>query len=178
MRVVFLEDVPGVAQGGDVKEVKNGFARNFLIPKSLATPASHNALQRVTRLQKQADGTRLKILADTRALAEALDGVQLNIEMKTGSSGRLYGSVTSAMIANELSELTAREIDRRIIQLPESIRELGTFDINLKLHAEVEVEVKVLVYAAGTDPFADSEEAHDGEDDGEVDDLTHDIKGC
>jgi large subunit ribosomal protein L9 len=163
MRVVFLEDVPGVAQGGDVKEVKNGFARNFLIPKSLATPASHNALQRVERLKKQADGTRLKVLADTRALAEALDGVQVNIEMRTGASGRLYGSVTSAMIASELSELTEREIDRRTVQLPESIRELGTFDINLRLHPEVEAGVKVLVYAAGTDPFAEPEEPEDGE---------------
>jgi large subunit ribosomal protein L9 len=167
MRVVFLEDVSGVAQGGDVKEVKNGFARNFLIPKSLATPATHNALQRVERLKKQADETRLKVLADTRALAEALDGVQVNIEMRTGASGRLYGSVTSAMIANELSELTEREIDRRTVQLPESIRELGTFDINLRLHPEVEAGVKVLVYAAGTDPFAEPEEPEDGDGEGE-----------
>ena len=158
MRVVFLEDVPGVAQGGDVKEVKNGFARNFLIPKSLATPATHNALQRVERLKKQAEGTRLKVLADTRALAEALDGVQVNIEMRTGASGQLYGSVTSAMVASELSELTDREIDRRTVQLPGSIRELGTYDVSLRLHPEVEAGVKVLVYAAGTDPFAEAED--------------------
>ena len=167
MRVVFLEDVPGVAQGGDVKEVKNGFARNFLIPKSLATPATHNALQGVERLKRQADGSRLKVLADTRALAEALDGVQVNIEMRTSASGRLYGSVTSAMIAGELSELTEREIDRRTVQLSEPIRELGTFDIGLRLHPEVEAGVKVLVYAAGTDPVAEPEEPEEGEDEGE-----------
>ena len=74
MRVVFLEDVEGVARGGDVREVKNGFARNYLIPKNLAEPATHNALQRVGRLKVQADEFRLKTLSDMKALAEDLDG--------------------------------------------------------------------------------------------------------
>ena len=127
MRVVFLEDVPGVAQGGDVKEVKNGFARNYLIPKSLATPATHNALQRVQKLSRHADVTRVKRLEDMRELASEIEGAQIEVEMRAGSTGRLYGSVTSAIIAEQLGEVTEREIDRRTVDLEEPIRDLGEY---------------------------------------------------
>ena len=157
MRVVFLEDVPGVAQGGDVKEVKDGFARNYLIPKALAVPAAHDALQRIKRLKKSADETRLKTLVDMKALAEKLDGVRVNVEMRAGASGRLYGSVTNSMVSEELSKLIGGEIGRRVIEIPEPIRELGTFDLNVRLHPEVQAKVSVLVYAAGTDPTAEEE---------------------
>ena len=152
MRVVFLEDVPGVAQGGDVKEVKNGFARNYLIPKSLATPATHNALQRIAKLQRQAQVTRVKQLEDMKELAEELDGSQINVEMRAGSTGRLYGSVTAAIIAARLGEMTEKEIDRRSVTLSEPIRDLGEFDLTLDLHPEVQAGVSVLVYPTGTTP--------------------------
>ena len=152
MRVVFLEDVPGVAQGGDVKEVKNGFARNYLIPKSLATPATHNALQRIAKLQRQAEVTRVRRLEDMKELAAELDGTQINVEMRAGSTGRLYGSVTAAIIASTLSEMTEKEIDRRTVTLSEPIRDLGEFDLTLDLHPEVQAGVSVLVYPTGTTP--------------------------
>ena len=158
MRVVFLEDVPGVAQGGDIREVKNGFARNYLIPKNLATPATHNAVQRVQKLQSQAQVARVKRLEDMKELAAEFDGSQINVEMRAGSSGRLYGSVTNAMIADKIAEMTEREIDRRAVQLDEPIRELGSYDLTLRLHAEVEAGVSVLVYPTGVTPeeFAES----------------------
>ena len=161
MRVVFLEDVTGVAQGGDVKEVKAGFARNYLIPKRLATPITKDALQRVERLKKEAEATRTKTLADMKDLREALDGAQLNVEMRAGASGRLYGSVTNAIVAEGLAKIAEREIDRRTISIPESIREVGLFDLRIRLHAEVEADIKLLVHPAGTDPveFLESFEA-------------------
>ncbi len=159
MRVVFLEDVQGVAQGGEVKEVKNGFARNYLIPMSLAVPATHNALQRVQGLAKQAEVERLKRLKDTRALAEELDGTQVNIEMRAGAGGQLFGSVTNQIIATELSRLMDREIDRRTVEMAEPIRELGVFDVSIRLMPEIEAGVKVLVYATGTEPAMVEEEA-------------------
>ena len=152
MRVVFLEDVPGVAQGGDVKEVKNGFARNYLIPKSLATPATHNALQRIAKLQRQAQVTRVKQLEDMKELADELDGTQISVEMRAGSTGRLYGSVTAAIIASTLAEMTEKEIDRRSVSLSEPIRDLGEFDLTLDLHPEVTAGVSVLVHPTGTTP--------------------------
>ncbi|MCH7626072.1 MAG: 50S ribosomal protein L9 [Chloroflexi bacterium] len=152
MRVVFLEDVAGVAQGGDVKEVKNGFARNYLIPKNLAVPATHNALQQIQSIAQRSEEERVQTLTDVRAVAEALEGTLINIEMRSGVNNRLYGSVTNAVLADELSKITSREIDRRTIILPEPIRELGLFEVTLRLHPEVEVPFSVLVYPIGADP--------------------------
>lgn len=154
MRVVFLEDVAGVALGGDVKEVKNGFARNYLIPKNLAVPATHNALQQIQSIAQRSEEERIQTLTDVRAVAEALEGTLINIEMRSGVNNRLYGSVTNAVLADELSKITSREIDRRTIILPEPIRELGLFEVTLRLHPEVEVPISVLVYPIGADPEA------------------------
>lgn len=152
MRVVFLEDVEGVAQGGDVKEVKNGFARNYLIPKSLAVPADHNALQRVEKLSRVAGVTRIKQLSDLKELAQELDGRRVDVEMRAGSSGRLYGSVTNAIIADTLSEMTEKEIERRTVEIEEPIRDLGVYDLAIRLHPEVTASIQVVVYPIGTDP--------------------------
>ena len=191
MRVVFLEDVPGVAQGGDVKEVKNGFARNYLIPKSLATPATHNALQRIAKLQRQADVTRVRRLEDMKELAAELDGTQINVEMRAGSTGRLYGSVTTGIIAETLAEMTEKEIDRRTVTLSEPIRDLGEFNLTLDLHPEVQAGVSVLVYPTGTTPeeYAESlraaeeaaaaaaeAEAEAYDDDDEEEDLDEEVE--
>ena len=169
MRVVFLEDVAGVAQGGDVKEVKNGFARNYLIPQKLAVPAAADSLQRVERLTKNAEDQRIKTLNDMKALGEALDGKLINVEMRAGASGRLYGSVTNAIVADELSKITAREIDRRTIELAEPVRQVGLHDIRVRLHSDVDVNIKLLVYPAGSDPvevLESIEEAEKAEEEG------------
>ena len=152
MRVVFLEDVAGVAQGGEIKEVKNGFARNYLIPKRLAVLATQDSLQRVKRLKHQAEDTRLQKLTDMKALGEELNGVQVNIEMRAGASGRLYGSVTNAHVAAELASITGREIDRRTIEIPESIRQVGLHEVRVRLHSDVDANITLLVYPEGTDP--------------------------
>jgi large subunit ribosomal protein L9 len=150
--MLFLEDVSGVALGGEIKDVKNGFARNYLIPKKLAVPATGDALQRVVRLTGDAEDKRLKTLADMKALGEQLDGTRLNIEMRAGATGRLYGSVTNAVVAAELSKLTDREIDRRTIDVSDSIRDVGLHSASVRLHPEVKATVSLLVYPAGTDP--------------------------
>ena len=150
MRVVFLQDVAGVAQGGDVKEVKNGFARNYLIPKNFAVPATHNELQRVKQYAENAERTRLRLLQDMRELSETLDGTRIDVEMRAGATGQLYGSVTNAIIADRLSEMAEREIDRRGIEIGEPIRQLGTFNVNVRLHPEVQAQIDVLVYPTGT----------------------------
>ena len=152
MRVVFLEDVAGVAQGGDVKEVKNGFARNYLIPKNYAVPATHNALQRVKQYAEQAEKTRLKLLQDMRELSETLNGKRVSVEMRAGASGQLYGSVTNAIIADKLGEMSDREIDRRSIEIASPIRQLGSFDVTVRLHPEVQAHIDVLVHPTGMDP--------------------------
>ncbi|MDD9995843.1 MAG: 50S ribosomal protein L9 [Dehalococcoidia bacterium] len=175
MRVVFLEDVEGVAKGGDVKEVKNGFARNYLIPKSLAVPATHDALQRIEKLAQQAERDRLKKLNDMRALGEELKDARVDVEMRAGSGGRLYGSVTNAIVASRLTELTGKQIDRKSVTVPDSVRELGSYKASVRLHAEVQAEVDILVHPLGTTPdeyLAEMEAAAAAQADGPVETAT------
>ena len=152
MKVVFLQDVDGVADGGDVKEVKNGFARNYLIPKDMAAPATPNNLLQIKKLQNQASTTRIKRLEDLRELAEAVDGTVVNIEMRAGTNEQLYGSVTGTMVADLVSEITGRAIDRQIVQLDTPIRKLGVFPIPIRLHPELSATVQVIVHETGSDP--------------------------
>ena len=153
MRVIFIEDVEGVALGGEIKEVKNGFARNYLIPKNLAAPATHNNLQRIHKLTKDAAISRTYRLDEMKNLAETLDGTEIGIEMRAGSNNRLYGSVTGTMVADALAEETGIEIERRLVQLDDPIREVGTYEVPLRLYSDVNALIKVTVYATGTDPF-------------------------
>ena len=171
MKVVFLDDVEGVAQGGDVKVVKNGFARNYLIPKQLAVPATKSALQRIQRLTRESEVKRVKSLEDMRELAEALNGARVDVPMRAGPNGRLYGSVTNAIVAERLSEITDREIERRTVEVAEPIREVGLFDIPVRLHTEVEAGIQVLVYPTGTDPedMLKTDEDENQEDDAYAD---------
>ena len=145
MKVVFLEDVEGVALGGEIKEVKNGFARNYLIPQKLAAPATHNNLQKITKLSRQADTERMQRLDDMKQLSEAVNGTEIMIEMRAGSNDRLYGSVTGTMVADALNEITGQSIERRLVQLDNPIRELGSFDVPIRLNADVNATIKVTV---------------------------------
>ena len=183
MRVVFIEDVEGVALGGEIKEVKNGFARNYLIPKNLAAPATHNNLQRIHKLTKSASISRTYRLDEMKNLAETLDGTEIGIEMRAGSNNRLYGSVTGTMVADALAEETGIEIERRLVQLDDPIREVGTYEVPLRLYSDVNALIKVTVYATGTDPFemvAEENEESDeeklspeGDSDGNLEDTSN-----
>lgn len=154
VKVVFLQDVPGVAHGGDIKTVKPGFARNYLIPQKLAIPATAEALKRSERLKKQAEVGRLKRLEDMKALAQALDGQQVKVEARAGAAGRLYGSVTTMQVAETLSRMIGREVDKRTVQMADAIRQVGVYPAKVRLHPEIEASVTLIVYPAGTDPMA------------------------
>jgi len=147
MRVIFLQNVIDVARAGDVKEVRNGYARNYLIPNGLAAQATHNELQRMEKLKKVAEEQSLKESKRWEEVAEALDGKVIVLKMKSGETGQLYGSVTNSVIAKELAILTEREIDRRKIILNEPLRELGEFDVPIHLHPDIDATIKVIVEA-------------------------------
>ena len=151
MKVVFLEDVEGVARGGEIKEVKNGFARNYLIPKQLAAPATHNYLQKIEKLKKSASNVRVKRLDDMKEIASAIDNTQINIEMRASLNGRLYGSVTGTMVADAITSETGQTIERRLVQLDNPIRELGAFDIPVRFHSDVLATVKVTIHSTEQD---------------------------
>ena len=174
MKVVFLEDVDGVAKGGEIKEVKNGFARNYLIPKNLAAPATHNQLQRISKLSKKADEDRVKKIKLLYDLSVSLNGIEINIEMRAASNDRLYGSVTGTMIADAINEQIEGSIGRQIVQLDNPIREVGSYPITVRLHDDISATVTVIISATGSD-ILDLDEESDVENASSSEDIDTDI---
>jgi large subunit ribosomal protein L9 len=148
MKVILSKDVQGTGKAGEVKEVADGYARNYLIPRKLAIPASGGALKNV----EQRKATEQKKLAAeeaaARALGERLTSAPVVLTAKVGDQGRLYGSITSADIAEQLSAHLGQPIDKRKIDLDEPIRQLGTFEVTIRLHRVVNAKVKVDVQPA------------------------------
>ena len=149
MKVIFLEDVVGTADAGEVKEVKNGFARNFLLPQGLAAPATKDQIQREQAIKAAAVEKRLKFSQEWKVVADAVNGTQISLEVRVGPTGRLFGSVTSRAIAEKLSEETGRDIDHRHVLLGASIHEPGDYDVTIRLYRDVTAEIKVKVIPEG-----------------------------
>jgi large subunit ribosomal protein L9 len=144
MKVIFLQDVPNVAKAGEAREVADGYGRNYLIPKKLAVPASPRGLEAVkAELEKRAR-TEARTETEMRELAARLEGKELTIVAKTGGKERLYGSITAADIADEL-EKSGLVVDRRKIEVADSIRQLGTYDVAVKLAKDISANIKVTV---------------------------------
>ena len=152
MKVVFFEEVEGTAQVGEVKEVKNGFARNYLLPRGIAGAPTKNNLMRAERLAK-ADAIRQEKLDSSAApIAAAIDGQTLVFEARVGQQGRLFGSVTARDIAERLTEIARKAapdatVEHRQVQLPQSLRELGAQAVPVRLTRNVQAEVTVEVQA-------------------------------
>ena len=145
MRVVFLEDVPNVARTGEVKDVKPGHARNHLLPKKLAVAATPQALQRLEAIRKVGLERRVKELDGAQALQARLEEEGLTMIVRAGSTGRLYGAVTSAMVAEELSSVARTDINRRDVLLEDTIHDLGNFEVKVRLHPEVTATIALSV---------------------------------
>ncbi|MDP6042941.1 MAG: 50S ribosomal protein L9 [Dehalococcoidales bacterium] len=154
MRVVFIEDVSDIAETGEIKEVADGYARNFLIPKKLAILADVQAANIVeARLKKKAH-LQAQIEMEMTELARQLEGQQIALKARTGKEDRLYGSVTNADIAEELYRSTGLAVDKRKIELDEPIREIGSYAITIRLTKDIIPGIKLTV----------TEEAKKGED--------------
>ena len=148
MQVLFVEDVPGTAYAGDIKNVKNGFGRNYLLPKRLAVLATPDQMNRVARLQSSASKRRDVAEKSMSAVAEKIAGATITIEVRAGRNNRLYGSITNSMIAEELNAIAGQEIDRRLV-VTEPIRQLGTYEVPVKLGFGFEPSVTVRVAPIG-----------------------------
>ncbi len=147
MKVVFLCDVKGSGHRGEVKEVADGYAVNFLIPKKLARAATQKAVSEV-KTSRQAE--EKKKAANEKYLAEQaglLEGTRITLSAKAGPRGKLYGSVTSADIAARLSEQSGVEIDRKKIELAEPLHELGEHRVGIKLSGSYNPHIIVEVVA-------------------------------
>ncbi len=143
MKVVFFEDVEGTAQVGDVKDVKNGFARNFLLPRGLAGPTTKDNLGHAGALAQKETRRQEKLDTEARKHTGTLEGYTITIEARVGESGRLFGAVTNRDIAEKLSASSGLEIDPHIVLLAEPIRELGARPVTVKFTRNVSVDVIV-----------------------------------
>ncbi len=144
MKVILRKDVPSLGQMGEIVNVKDGYARNYLIPRSYAYFANDGALRALEIEKKQYAKKLAKEKSSAEILAAELADKSVSIPMKVGEEGKLYGSVTPAMISQELSVL-GYNIDRRLISIEEPIRSLGVFDVKVKLYHEVSANIKVWV---------------------------------
>jgi large subunit ribosomal protein L9 len=144
MKVILRQDMDNLGKMGDVVNVKNGYARNYLIPRELVYYASEGAMKKLEVEKKQYVKRMAKEKEVAEEIAEKMADLQISIAMKVGEEGRLYGSVTPQMIAQEL-KLRGFEIDRRDIIIEDPIKSLGVFDIKVKLHPEVHAAMKIWV---------------------------------
>lgn len=163
MKVVLTQDVPKLGDAGTIQTVKDGYARNYLIPQGFAAMATPGMVKQVEERQA-ADARRIaKLEEEMRDLANRVAATKVEIVARVGEQGRLFGSVTSADIAEQLSAALGEEIDRRKVELDEPIRTIGEFQVPVRLVGRLVPEVSVRVY----DPEA-PELSVDSETDEEV----------
>jgi large subunit ribosomal protein L9 len=144
MKILLLQDHPKLGQAGAIAVVKDGYARNFLIPAGLAALADPRRVKALEARRLAAENKALREVKSHRTMAASLAKLELTARVQVGEEDRMFGAVTSTDIAGLLA-LQGVEIDRRIIQLDEPIKALGIYTVPIKLHADVEAHVKIKV---------------------------------
>ena len=145
MEVILLQDVKRLGVTGDVRRVTDGYARNYLIPRGLAAVATPAARKRVSEQAASVVKRQETVRSAAEAQAAEIGDVELVFGVKAGETGRLYGSITSADIAEKLSERIQADVDKRKVQLGEPIKEIGKTKVEVKLHNDVKITVTVIV---------------------------------
>ncbi len=144
MKVILRKDYKGLGEIGKVVDVRDGYARNFLIPQKFAYPYSSGYLKLIENEKRSYEAKLNREIHDAETLAQKLNGVEVVVEVQAGEEDKLFGSVTSQMIADKLAE-KGFEVDRRRIELSEPIKTLGAYKVPVRLHQQVATEVSVSV---------------------------------
>ena len=144
MKVIFLQNINGIAQAGDIKNVSDGYARNFLIPKNLAKPATAEAEEQAEILKKKHESENITSKESAIELAKTMEGLVLEIEESANEEGHLYGSVNIKRIAEELSKNRVK-IKDDLINLPEPIKTVGEHEVEIELHPEIKTKIKIKI---------------------------------
>ena len=156
MKVIFLEDVSKVARAGEIKEVADGYGRNFLIPKKLAALANSSAISIMQAQHKIRAREEAKLETEAVELARQLEGKEVILKARVGAKDRLYGSITNTDIASELESSAGLVIDKRKIELTEPIRQLGSYEVAIRLAKDIVPKVKVTVVGEDLEKEAES----------------------
>ena len=147
MKVILRSDITGVGKRGDIVNVADGHARNYLLPRGLAIPASDGAVVQAGKMRKARDLREAKDRDDARAQANILTAKVITVAGKAGNEGRLFGSITAADIATAITSQTGIEIDRRKVVIGNQIKTIGEHEVTLRLHADVDAQLKLSVTA-------------------------------
>ena len=144
-KLILTHEVTGLGEPGDVVTVKDGYARNYLVPRGLATAWSKGAESEVNAIRKARE---IASLEDARAIRDSLQSKAVVVKAKAGNGGRLFGAVTTADIAAAVEASVAQKIDRRKVEIGQPIKSTGDFTVSLRLHPEVSANIKLKVVAA------------------------------
>ena len=144
MLIILQENVPNLGNVGDVVKVKDGYGRNFLVPRGMAVIADQSNRRRLGHQKRLAEAQRSKAMAEANALLAQIAETPVTIKSATGEDGKLFGSVTNRDIADKLAEAGV-EIDRRLITIGESIKTTGAYDVTVKLGLDLSTTIKVYV---------------------------------
>ena len=181
MKVLLLEDVYNLGRAGDIKKVADGYGRNYLLPQNLAALATPGALKQADHIREQANTRRAALNQELGGMAEQLAEIELTFPAKASETGKLYGSITTQMIADRIKEDLGFDIDRRQLDT-QPIRSLGEHMVNARLTVDLIPEFKVLVYREGESPeamFAELEALREAEleEDTSVTETTPEVEG-
>ncbi|MDQ1379739.1 MAG: large subunit ribosomal protein [Actinomycetota bacterium] len=149
MRIVLRDDVDNLGKKGDLVEVADGYARNYLVPRGLALKASSGSQKQADAMRRNREARERRDRESAQALAAQFEGRTITIKARAGGEGRLFGSVTASDIAEAVQKQTGVDIDRRKLTLDEPLKELGGVDLHVRLHPDVDATIHVEVEAAG-----------------------------
>lgn len=148
MRIVLTQEVRGLGAPGEVVDVADGYARNFLIPRRLAIRATKGSLKQVETIRRTQEVREVRNLEHAQQISEQLRSLTVRVQAKAGEGGRLFGQVTPAQIAEAVAKAGGPKIDRKRLQIGSPIKSLGAHVVHLRLHAEVEAEIPIEVQKA------------------------------
>ncbi|MBO8161588.1 MAG: 50S ribosomal protein L9 [Thermosipho sp. (in: Bacteria)] len=149
MKVVLIKDVPKIGKKGEIKNVSDGYARNYLIPKRLALVATPDVLKKIEKEKQIQQEKEQKIREESQELLKYLQKFLYKIPVKAGGSGKLFGALTNSDIAKVVSEKVERQIDKKWVILNKPIKQIGVYDIEIKLPGGVSGKIKVEVVQEG-----------------------------
>ncbi len=159
MKVLLKKDHELLGAAGDIKEVKDGYARNYLIPHGIATPATPSNIKSFEEVKRQKSRKIERETKDAQVIASRLESNPVTITVKTAEEGKIYGSVTAQMIFDILSEKGYQSIDRKKITVPEHIKSVGEYEVEVKLYTGVVAKLKVIVEGEKTEEAPETTEA-------------------
>ena len=145
MKVVLTQEVKGLGQPGQIKEVADGYARNYLLPQGLATMATPGAVKEVEQRQAAERKRQEKLDQEMRSVGTKLDGTTVTVRSKVGEGGKLYGSITTQDVAEALEKQAGQSVDRRKIEIEEPVRHVGEYKIPVKLSKNVTATINLVV---------------------------------